>query len=129
MKLAVVYPWSSAFVMTDWAENALNLERPEGCEVRWIRGKGWCPARRHIDGCEKAVVWGADLICIIGADQVHPDNLLVRLVEGWKKTNGMVACLIPFRGIPEGELLSPYGLVGWRVEQDNDIFLGKVNGG
>ena len=81
MKLAVGYPWSSEFIFTQFADHLPNLERPEGGGVRVFRGKGWCPARRHVDLCEQAVKWGADLICIIGADQVHPSDLLPRLYK------------------------------------------------
>ena len=45
----------------------------------------WCPARRHIDFCEQAVKWGAELICIIGADQVHPPDLLPRLYKRFQE--------------------------------------------
>ena len=26
---------------------------------------------RHLDGCERALAWGADLLCIVGADRVN----------------------------------------------------------
>jgi hypothetical protein len=127
MKLAVVYPWTSDFVYTDWAENVLELERPAGFEVKFIRGRGWCPARRHIDGCEKAVEWGAELICIIGADQLHPHDMLSRLISGYmEKLGGMVAALIPFRGVPHGNLIPPFGLIGWRARQNWDALNGKT---
>lgn len=98
MKLAVGYPWSSPFVYTEFAEHLPNLERPEGVDVKFFKGKGWCPARRHVDLCEQALDWGADLICIIGADQVHPQDMLPRLYKRFEEGYDIVACLVPSRG-------------------------------
>src|SRR3990172_10400410 len=93
-KLAVCYPWDSPFMFTGFVENALNLQRPEGAMVKFFRGLGWCSARRHIDMMEKALEWGADLICIIGSDQTNPDDLLLRLVNRFRETNGGGICAL-----------------------------------
>jgi len=52
-KLAVGYPWSSPFISTGFCERSLNMKAPDGCLMRWFRGTGWCPARRHISLCEQ----------------------------------------------------------------------------
>lgn len=124
MKLAVVYPWTSDFCFTGWADNSLNLQRPEGVDTRFFRGTGWSPARRHADGCEKALSWGADLICIIGADQVHPEDMLPRLLKRYEETNGgIISALIPFRGVPCSQNLGPFGMSGWKLKEEHIPFI------
>lgn len=117
MKLAVGYPWSSPFAWTGWAEHLPNLQRPEGYDVRFFRGKGWCPARRHIDICEQALAWGADLICIIGADQVHPEDLLPRLVARYEAGCEVITALVPARGYVGWQDMKPFQKMAWRFKR------------
>ena len=77
MKLGVFYPWDPSFSFTAFSDAMMNLQRPEGVETRFFRATGFCPARRHMDGCEKCLDWGADIILIVGADQVLPEDMLV----------------------------------------------------
>ena len=117
-KLAVGYPWSSPFTWTAFTDHLPNLQRPDGYEVRFFRGAGWCPARRHIDICEKALDWGADLILIIGSDQVHPEDMLVRLVnrhdrEGFE----VVSALVPARGYVGWQDMKPFQPMAWRFQR------------
>jgi hypothetical protein len=121
MKLAVGYPWSSPFMFTDFVDATLNLERPEGFEVKFFRGKGWCPAKRHIDLCEQALEWGANLICIIGSDQVHPPDMLVRLIERWKEGYEIIACLIPCRGFVSWQDMKPFQPMAWRFKTNDEL--------
>lgn len=112
------YPWSSPFAWTAWADHLPNLERPDGATVRFFRGAGWCPARRHISICEQALEWGADLICIIGADQIHPEDMLPRLVSRWRETNGQViAALVPARGYVGWQAMKPFQPMAWRFKR------------
>jgi len=70
-RLAVVTPWSSPFVFKKFAENAANMMasfRRSGWQAHFFMGNGVDPAARHVDMIQQALDWGADLICIIGAD-------------------------------------------------------------
>ncbi len=120
MKLAVGYPWSSPFVYTEFTDSTLNMEHPEGCEVKYFRGVGWCPARRHIDLCEQALKWGADLICIIGADQVHPPDMLERLVRRFHEGYELVAALVPVRGYVGWQDMKPFQSMAWRLKTNSE---------
>jgi len=125
MKLAVGTPWSSPFMWTGYVDAMLNLRRPdrlrtvlgglEPAEVRFFRGPGWCPARRHTSLCEQALDWGADLICIVGADQVHPEDMLVRLAERWNQGYEIVAALVPARGYVGWQPMEPFQRMAWRL--------------
>jgi hypothetical protein len=126
MRLAVGTPWASPFVWTRWADAMLNLERPgairnalgqlEPSEVRFFRGVGWCPARRHASICEKALEWGADLICIVGADQIHPEDMLPRLVARWNEGYEVIAALVPARGFVGWQEMLPFQRMAWRLK-------------
>lgn len=131
-KLAIGYPWVSPFTWTFFSENAMNLQRPENS--RWFRGRGWCPARRHIDICEQAVEWGASHILIVGADQVHPEDMIPRLIERVEKDGcEVIAALVPTRGYVKRMNMTPFQPMAWRFapnteprhyrgyEQDSDM--------
>lgn len=120
MKFAVGYPWSSPFIMTDFAAHLPNLERPDGVDVRFFQGKGWCPAKRHIDLCEQAVEWGADLICIIGADQVHPLDLLPRLYKRFQEGYNIVAALVPSRGFISWVDMNAFQPIAYRFKTNEE---------
>jgi hypothetical protein len=120
MKLGVCYPWSSPFTFTAFTDSALNLRHPEGCEVRFFRGLGWCPAKRHIDACEKALAWGADLICIIGTDQTYEDDMLVRLVGRFNEGYEVVSALVPARGFVGWQPMKPFQPMAWRFKPRMD---------
>lgn len=112
-KLAIGYPWVSQFVWTFFAENAMNLQRPENS--RWFRGRGWCPARRHIDICEQALAWGASHILIVGADQVHPENMIPRLIERVEEDGcEVITALVPARGNVPQMQMKPFQPMAWR---------------
>ena len=61
-------------------ESMVKIEHPEGYEVRWFRGLGWCQARRRIHADEQALEWGAELIACLDVDQVNGPDIFVRLV-------------------------------------------------
>lgn len=115
-KLAVGFPWDSPFMYSETAENLMNLQEPENFEVRLIRGKGWCPAKRHVDLCEKAIEWGADLICIVGADQIHPEDMLVRLVRRFMEGYEVVGAIVPTRGFIDFQPMKPFERIAWRMK-------------
>ena len=101
---------------TKAVEGYWNLEWPEGFEVKFIRGGGWCPAKRHMNGCEAAVTWGADLILIFGADQIGPPDLLVRLVGHIMTGRDTVGALVPGRGYCNAWDLKPFQPLAWRFK-------------
>jgi len=125
-KLAVGFPWSSPFIWTDFVDGNMNLERPDGVSVRFFRGSGWCPARRHIHICEQALEWGADAICIIGSDQMHPEDMLVRLVDRYNQGHEVVSAMVPSRGYFAWQQMKPFQPMAWRFASKS--FAGKGNG-
>lgn len=120
-KLGIGYPWSSPFMFTDFVDATVNMRHPEGAEVRYFRGEGWCPARRHIHFCEQALDWGADLICIIGADQIHPEDMLERLVERFNEGYEVVCALVPCRGFIHWQPMKPYQPMMWRWKTNEEV--------
>lgn len=125
MRLVVGTPWSSPFMWTGYVDAMLNLQRPpvarnargdlEPLETAFVRGAGWCPARRHAHICEQALDLGADLICIVGADQVHPPDMLLRLVEHWNNGCEVISALVPARGYVSHQDMRPFQRVAWRI--------------
>lgn len=118
LKLVVGYPWSSPFTFTDFTDSMLELSRPDDCEVKFVRGRGWCPARRHISICEQALELGADLICIVGTDQTYEPDLLERLVRRFKEGHEIVAALVPCRGYVAWQPMKPFQPMAWRFKSN-----------
>lgn len=112
-RLAVCTAWGSPFSWTHAAYNMMNLKRPEGVEVMFYPGWGWCPARRHMYGVELALEWGATHICFLGGDQVHELDILVKfwkhIQEKWK----VVTALVPARGRLDKEH-KPFQVSAWK---------------
>lgn len=116
-KLAIGYPWVSPFMWTFFAENAMNLQRPENS--RWFRGRGWCPARRHIDICEQAIEWGASHILIVGSDQVHPEDMIPRLIKRVEQDGcEVITALVPTRGHVPHMNMKPFQPMAWRFKSN-----------
>lgn len=126
-KLAVCTPWSSPFMYSAYVEAQLNLQHPEGWTVRHVIGKGWCPARRHADMCEKALAWGADVICITGADQVHPEDMLVRLLARMQEGYEVIAALVPSRGYVGWQDMQPFQRMAWRIKRSGPLSIEDAN--
>lgn len=114
-KLAVCTAWGSPFTWTHAAYNMMNLKRPEGVEVKFYPGWGWCPARRHMYGVELALEWGASHICFLGGDQVHEFDILLKFCDhiekGWKAVTALVAA----RGRID-EKQKPFQSNAWKLE-------------
>ena len=103
-KLAVGFPWFSPFMWTEAVDSYLAMQHPPGYEVKWFRGDGWCSAYRHISLLEKAMDWEADLFCFVDADQVHPPDMLPKLVSRITNDNcGAISALVPSRDYPTDE--------------------------
>lgn len=115
-KLAICYPWVSPFIWTLFAENVLNLQKPENS--RWFRGLGWCPARRHIDFCEKAIEWGASHILILGADQIYEYDMIPRLINRIEQNEcDVIAAMVPTRGHVARMNMRPFQPMAWRFKE------------
>ncbi len=120
-KLAIAYPWQSPFLYTGFVESALNLRQPEGWDVRWFRGTGWCVARMHNHGVEQALKWGADAICLLDPDQVYEDDALERLMVRLDEGCEVVGALVPLRSfIPENGM-KPFQSMAWIKKGDKQI--------
>jgi len=98
-------------------ESILNIRHPEGYEVRWFRGLGWCQARRRADAAEKALAWDSDLLAWLDVDQVYDPDVLERLVARVEEGYPCVAALVPVRGKSKA-LDSPFDGAGWRLVDD-----------
>lgn len=79
-QLAIMVPWDSPFTWSKPAFNLMNLERPDGYEVRYIQGDGWCPANRHNNCLIRAINWGADRMVFMGMDHHVDEDCLIKLV-------------------------------------------------
>lgn len=113
-KLGICYPWDSPFVYQGFVESALNMRAPTGFKIKWFVGKGWCAARRHNDSIEKAVAWKADLICIVSADQVYPENMFELLTERIDGGCEVISARVPMRGHVKGQNSKPFQAMAWR---------------
>lgn len=137
MKLAVCVPWTSPFMWTGCVDSLLNLERPaevrnvlgrvEPLEVKHFRGPGWCPAKRHAAACAQALEWGADLILILGADQVYQPDLLRRLIARFEQGCEVVAALVPARAFIAWQDMRPFQRMAWRLKRSGSISVGQFN--
>lgn len=98
-KLAILIPWDSPFMFTHFAINAMNLKCPEGWEMRFINGEGWCPAARHNNALARGINWGAHALMFLGADHIVDEDICIKLMkhleDGWDLATGW----IPSRGV------------------------------
>lgn len=117
MKLAVGFPWESPFMYSETAVSLLQLKHPTDYETQFFRGKGWSSSRRHQHCCEQAVEWGADLICLVSADQIYSQDLLVRLVKRFEEGYTFVSALIPCRGHIAWQKMRPFQPMAWRFRK------------
>ena len=83
---------------------------------RSVRGAGWCPARRHTHICEQALQLGADLILIVGADQIHPPDMLDRLIARYNEGYEVVSALVPARCYLAWQPMKPFQPMAWRIK-------------
>jgi len=113
-KLAVCYPGDMPTFYASVIESVLNIRPPEQFEVRWIRGLGWCQARRRINAAEKAIEWGADLIASLDMDQIYESDVLERLTDRIAEGYDCLSALVPSRG-KSPSLSYPFQGMGWRL--------------
>lgn len=114
-KLAAGYAWVSPFMWTFTAENLVNLDKP--VPTRFFRGRGWCPARRHIDICEQAIEFGATHILILGSDQTYPEDLIPRLISRVEDDGcEVISAMVPARGRVPGMRMRPFQPMAWRFK-------------
>ena len=114
-------------MFTQYVDAQLNLQHPPGWETRFFRGLGWCPARRHTDMCIKALQWGADVICITGADQMHPEDMLCRLLARMQEGYEIIAAMVPSRGYVGWQEMQPFERMAWRLKRCSPQDLDAAN--
>ena len=127
MKLAVCYPGDMPTFYAPAVDSVLNIRAPEGCEVKWFRGLGWCQARRRTDAAEKALAWNADLIASLDMDQVYDPDVLERLVGRIDQGYACVSALVPSRG-KSLALDQPFQGTGWRLEGEDVVQVTSADG-
>jgi hypothetical protein len=120
-KLAVLVPWSSPFFWTVTAFNLMNLKHPEGWEVRFIAGEGFCPANRHNACIIRALNWGAHAMCFMGPDHWVETDTLVKLIghldDGWDMACGWV----PSRGAKIGPNDIAYPRIAYKKKDPDTL--------
>lgn len=119
-KLVVGWPWVSPFVFSAFADSLSKLRHPRGWNVEFVRGTGWSPARRHMHICEQALDRDADLILIVGADQIYEPDLLERLVSRAEEGYEVVSALVPCRGYVGWQQMRPFQPMAWRFKKSNE---------
>ncbi len=118
-KLAVCTAWGSPFCWTHNAYNLMNLRRPDGVQVKFFPGFGWCPARRHMDGVERAMEWGATHICFLGGDQLHPTDILIKFYKHIKSGWSAVSAMVPCRGWIKTDLTpKPFMKIAYKLKPE-----------
>lgn len=113
-KIGIIVPWDSPFMFTASAFNMMNWDRPEGFELNFIMGAGWCPAARHNDGVAKALAWGADLVMFNGGDHLCPFDIVVRMEKRLREGWDIVQAMICSRGIC-GRSGKPFDAISYKV--------------
>ena len=127
-KLGITTPWSSPFIWSRFVQNLGQMvaafDAPGwDCDVYF--GRGIDPASRHIDGCIQARDGGCDALLFVGADQVHPVDMLNRLVARHEQTGGgAIAAAVPFRGYKAGQGMRPFQPIAWRVRDGATVDTG-----
>ena len=98
-KLCIGWPWQPPMCWTKVMDNYLSIERPQNSF--WVRGGGGTTARRHIEICEKGQEAGASHILILGADQIHPIDMIPRLIKRVEEDKcDVISASIPANGKP-----------------------------
>lgn len=120
-KLAVLVPWDSPFMYTYPAFNLMNLQHPEGYEVRYFMGSGWCPAARHNDALARGLNWGAHACVFMGADHHCDEDILVKLMGHLEDGYDMATSWVPSRGTygEDTELVFPF--LAFRMKDIDEV--------
>lgn len=120
--IGVCIPWESPFMYSQCVDTLLALRHPKECMVTFHRGRGWCPAKRHIDAVEKALEAGADWCLILGADQMYAPDMLERLYARTREGYDVVAALVPARGyLAWNNGMRPFAKVAWRFKRADGV--------
>jgi hypothetical protein len=115
-------------MFADTVDSLVNLSRPDNCNVKFGRGVGWAPARRHVDICEQAMKWDADYILILGADQVYEPDLLCQLVSHIENGYEVICAMVPTRGFVSWQDMQPFQPMAWRFKAGNIEEMRHYNG-
>lgn len=127
LKLAIAVPWTTEMGWTRSWKSIARLgffKHPENCEMELFGGPelgdGWCSARRHNACLEQAVLWGADAILILGADQKYQPDMIAKLVDRYRNGCDCVAANVNIRGHVANQGTKPFQSICWRVKPDED---------
>lgn len=121
-KIGVCYPGDIPSVFAIAFDSMVNIQPPEGCEVRWFRGLGWCQARRRIQATEKAIEWGAEILVHMDIDQTYEPDVLVRLLKRIDEGYRIIAAMVPCRGYVKSSKMKPFQRLAWRSTKDGTDF-------
>jgi hypothetical protein len=113
-KIVIGTPWVSAFMHTRWVDAALKLRPPSGCSIEWIRGLGWCDARRIHYIIEHALEADADLVAFLDGDVIVPPEWLETMTKHMETGIRAVASVVPMRGRAH-EQNAPFEGMAWNV--------------
>jgi len=117
-RLAIGAPYNSPFIWRKFTQNLADMLcnfRRADREVRFFFPNGVCPASRHNDLLQRGLDWGADLLLIIGADQIHPVDMIDRLIDRFEQVDGVITALVPFRGYVSSQQMKPFQPMGWHL--------------
>ncbi len=113
-KIVIGTPWTSAFMHTPWVDAALRLRAPAGHELDWVRGLGWCDARRIHYIIEHALAEDADVVVFLDADVIVPPEWLELMTKHLETGIRAVASVVPMRGRAH-EQYAPFEMMAWNV--------------
>ena len=99
---------------TRWVDAALKLRPPSGYSIEWVRGLGWCDARRIHYIIEKVLEADADYVAFIDGDVVVPPEWLETMAKHMESGCRVVASVVPMRGRAH-EQYAPFGPMAWNV--------------
>lgn len=117
-KIVIGTAWISEFMHTRWVYAALNLRIPADYSVDWVKGIGWCNARRGIHFIEQALELDADLIVMLDADVIVPSEWLETMVKHMEHGCSVVASVFPMRGRSDPRF-KPFEPMAWNVADRN----------
>jgi len=75
----------------------------------------------HNHGVEQALDWGADAICFLDPDQIHPEDMLQSLVSRLEGGCDVVGALVPLRMFVPQNGMKPFQSMAWVKEKDGTL--------
>ena len=126
-KIVIGTPWNSAFMHTPWVDAALKLRPPSGYCLEWVRGLGWCDARRVNYIIEHALKVEADLIAFIEGDVIVPPEWLEAMTKHIDTGKRVISSIVPMRG-RANEAFTPFEPMAWNIIDNKVTGIDQDNG-